>query len=114
MGVVIHSTDKYQACISACSRCTQACLECMAACLNEPDVPARKDCICMLMECAEICREAVWFMSAGTRHIPELCRLCAGICEKCASECKAFQDSHCVKCAGECKKCAKECEKMSQ
>ncbi|NLJ30102.1 MAG: four-helix bundle copper-binding protein [Clostridiales bacterium] len=112
MGIVINSTDQYQTCINECNRCAQACLECMTACLNEPDVQARRSCITMLAECAGICREAVCFMSMGAPHAKELCKLCAVICDKCACECGAFQDSHCVKCAQECKKCSDECNSM--
>lgn len=42
MGIVFNKTDKFQACIDACSKCTQACYECFDACLNETDLNARK------------------------------------------------------------------------
>ena len=33
MGVVTHTTDKYQMCIDACNRCAQTCHECIGMCL---------------------------------------------------------------------------------
>lgn len=114
MGIVTNLTDKYQKCIDACNRCAQACDECTKLCLNEPDVQARKACIGTLIECAAICKQSACFMSFDSQYAKDLCKLCATICENCATECGMFKDDHCVKCTNECNACAAECKAMAQ
>jgi hypothetical protein len=114
MGIVTNLTDKYQKCIDECNKCAQACLECMKLCLNEPDVEARRACISMLLECADICKQAVCFMAMDSQYSKDICKLCAIICESCATECGMFKDDHCVKCAEICRLCANECNIMSK
>lgn len=113
MGIVTNTTDKYQVCIDACNRCFQACYECLKACLNEPDVSQRKNCISILLECSEICKQASAFMFMDAQYSKDLCKLCAVICEKCAADCDMFKDAHCQKCADVCRQCATECKNMS-
>ena len=113
MGISTNSTDKFQTCIDACNRSEQACYECFKACLNEPDVNARKICISILVECAQMCQMSSAMMSMNGQFMKEHCKLCATICDKCAQECEMFKDDHCTKCAAECKKCANECRSMS-
>lgn len=114
MGVVTMTTNKYQKCIDECKRCEQACYECFAMCLNEPDVQARKGCVQMLIECAEICKVSSAFMAMNAQHAVNVCELCAAICQKCEQECAMFKDDHCKVCAKECKTCADECNRMVQ
>lgn len=113
MGIATNLADKYQACIDKCNSCTQTCYECYKACLNEPDVNARKNCIGMLIECAQMCQMSTSLMSMDGQFIKEHCTLCATICDKCAAECDMFQNDHCTKCATECYACAEECKKMT-
>ncbi|WHH59986.1 four-helix bundle copper-binding protein [Petroclostridium sp. X23] len=113
MGVVTNTTDKYQACIDACNKCFQACFECLKACLNEPDAAARKACIGILLECAKICELSSAYMAMDAQYAKDLCKLCAAICDKCATECDMFKDDHCQKCANVCRTCADECRKMA-
>jgi len=113
MGVVTPATDKYQACIDACAKCTQACYECFHACLQEPDLNARRNCVCALVGCAMMCQMSVGMMSMNGRFSEQHCALCAQVCEHCAQECAMFKDPHCVKCAEICRKCAQECRGMS-
>ncbi len=113
MGIVTNSTDKYQACINECNKCAQACYECFKACLNEPDLNARKNCVSILVECAQMCQMSSAFMSMEGQFVKEHCIMCAAICDKCATECDMFKDDHCKKCAQECRTCAEECRKMA-
>ncbi|TCO72158.1 four-helix bundle copper-binding protein [Marinisporobacter balticus] len=78
MGMVTNATDKYQACIDACSKCTQACYECFTACLNESDLNARKNCVSILVECA-------MFKDAHCKKCADICNMCANECRKMAS-----------------------------
>jgi hypothetical protein len=52
-------------------------------------------------------------MSMYGQFAKEHCKLCAAICDKCATECEMFKDDHCQKCAQECRTCAEECKKMA-
>ena len=113
MGIVTNMTDKFQACIDACTKCTQACYECFHACLNEPDLNARKNCVSILVECAMMCQMSVGTMAMNGTFSKEHCELCAKVCEKCAEECAMFKDDHRQKCAEICRMCAEECRKMA-
>lgn len=112
MGVVTNFTDKYQACIDACTTCAQACYECFKECLNEQDIAARKDNIHMLVECANMCQMSAAMMSMDGQYSKEHCKLCATICDSCAQGCSQFADNHSQKCAEVCRQCADECRKM--
>lgn len=103
----------YASCIEACVKCAQACEECFAACLREPDVQARTSMIKMLNDCAEICFQAVQFMSRDSMFAKANCELCALICEACAKDCEMFKDAHCQDCAKFCRECAKACREMA-
>lgn len=114
MGIATTNTDKYQLCIDECNKCAQACYECFKACLNEPDIGARKNCISILVECAQMCQMSTAHMSMDAQFTKEHCKICSNICDMCAQECEMFKDDHCQKCAQECSKCAEECRKMAE
>ncbi|MPN09638.1 putative cysteine-rich protein YhjQ [bioreactor metagenome] len=113
MGIVTNTTDKYQSCIDACNKCEQACYECFKACLNEADVAARKNCISILVECAQMCQMSSVEMAMDAQFAKEYCQMCATICDACAKECEMFKDDHCQKCAQECRACAEQCRMMA-
>jgi hypothetical protein len=77
-----------------------------------PDVAARKDHIAMMMDCTSLCKEAACLMSSNSKHVKEICQLCATVCDECSTGCAQFKDDHCQKCAAECKKCADLCRSM--
>ena len=92
METAIIYSDKYQSCIDACNRCYQACCECAVLCLNKPDAAELVDYIDLLINFAEICREAACSMSTGTKDVKEMYVLCATIsaeCKKCANMCRS-------------------------
>lgn len=70
-------------------------------------------CIQLDMECAAICYAAAELMSLGSDRAKELCRLCAEICDACATECEQHDNDHCRECASACRACAKECREMA-
>lgn len=113
MSMTLMTQNKYQTCIDECNRCAQACYECFKACINEPDIQARKNCICMLIECAQMCQMSSGMMAMDGQFSKQHCQLCATVCDKCAQECDMFKDDHCKQCADECRTCADECRKMS-
>ena len=70
-------------------------------------------CIQLDMECAAICYAAAQLMSLGSKHVKELCRICADICDACGAECGKHHTEHCQECATACKECAAECRQMA-
>ncbi len=104
----------YNACIDACNRCAAASDHCATACLAEPDPKPLAHCIALDMDCADICRLAVGYMSRGSVHAHALCQLCADICEACADECEKHPMDHCRQCGQACRHCADECRRMPQ
>lgn len=70
-------------------------------------------CIALDIDCAEICRMAAAFMSRGSEHAMELCRLCADVCQACGDECAKHKHEHCQECARACYACAEECRSMA-
>jgi hypothetical protein len=106
--------EKYRACIDACVECARECEHCAAACLGEEDVKRLARCIRLDTDCAAICWQAASFMSRGSEHATQVCRLCADICDACAEECEKHTDmEHCRSCAEACRHCAEECRKMA-
>ncbi len=113
MGVLKVSPKDMDKCIEECLKCLRACEECFTACLAEADVQSRVNCIKILNDCAEICAQAVQFMSRNSSYAKALCKLCADICDACAQECGMHNDSHCPQCAQICRQCAQECRTMA-
>ena len=89
----------YKACMDACQACVIACNTCAAACLKESDVQMMAACIAQDLECAQICELAVAAMARQSPHAPDICRLCAQICQACADECSKHSHDHCQTCA---------------
>lgn len=113
MGILTNSSNNNQKCIDECNRCAQACYECFKACLEEPDIQARKNCLALLVECAQMCQMSAAHMAMDGQFAKEHCGVCAAICEKCAQECSMFNDDHCTECAQICQDCANECKSMA-
>lgn len=107
------SHEKFQTCINACYECATECKHCENACLNETDVSKMVRCIKLDGECATICLAAATLMSGGSGFSNDICRLCAEMCEACATECEKHSHmEHCKKCAEVCRSCARECKSM--
>lgn len=71
-------------------------------------------CIQLDMECAAMCYAAAQLMSLGSEKAPDICTLCADLCDACGNECGHHtQSQHCQECAAACKKCAEACRNMA-
>jgi hypothetical protein len=71
-------------------------------------------CIQLDIDCAEICRLAVGYMSRGSELAGAICETCADICDACAKECELHKAmEHCRQCAEACRRCAEECRRMA-
>jgi uncharacterized protein DUF326 len=106
--------QQFQSCINACNQCAIACDHCAASCLKEKDVQMMGRCIELDIDCAEICRLAVGYMSRGSELAGAICEACAEVCQVCAEECaKHDKMQHCRECAEACRRCAQECRRMA-
>lgn len=103
---------QYQTCIDACNKCAQLCNECFRLCLEEQDMHVREHCMLDLVDCADICLVAAGAMARRSKHLKEICNLCATICDECATECSRFNNEHNRLCADACRQCAQECRNM--
>lgn len=107
------SHQMHKSCIDACNECSQECEHCAETCLHEPNVSDLANCIRLDHDCAAACRIAVTFMSRGSQFIDDICRVCAEICDACATECAKHDHDHCQRCAQACHRCADECRQMA-
>lgn len=106
--------ESMQTCIDACNACASASDHCASSCLAEKDVQAMARCICIDIDCAEVCRVSAALMSRGSELVSIQCEACAQICEACAAECERHDMQHCRECAQACRRCAEECRRMAQ
>lgn len=107
--------EQFKSCIDACVRCAQECEHCATACLGERDAASLANCIRLDADCAEMCWGVASFMSRGSEFAPDLCGMCAEICDVCAAECQkhASRMDHCRVCAEVCRNCAEECRQVA-
>lgn len=105
------TNSQYEECIKACLECLEACNTYFTSCLKEEHIDLMRECIKLDRECTDICGLAITAMQTESRHMKEICALCALMCKLCAEECTRHDHEHCQKCAEACRKCAQVCEK---
>jgi hypothetical protein len=104
------SHEQNQGLINALAKCAAECSHCFTACLGEQDVKMLARCIKLDVDCAEICKLAISFVSRGSEHSQHILNECAEICNACAEECeKHVHMEHCIQCAEACRLCAEQC-----
>jgi hypothetical protein len=101
-----------QACIVDCLECYSVCKqEAMNRGLQASASQLHPDHFRLMHDCAEICRTAADFMLSGSTFHPELCAVCALVCEACARSC---QDAGGLEhCARACLGCAQSCRRLA-
>ncbi len=67
-----------------------------------------------MMDCIEICRAAVDFMTRGSRQHGIICAAAAEICLACADSCSQLDDPIMDRCADICRRCADGCIAMAE
>ncbi len=110
----IKSLEKYTNTIDTCSACAIECSRCVSTCLEEQNVKMFAHCIKLNHDCASICILAMQAMASGSAFVNQICELCAEICKVCAGECERHAHEHCKRCAEACRSCAVECSKISK
>lgn len=107
-----HSPEMRE-CIDNCGNCHEICLDTSMQCLETGGKHAEAGHIRVLRECAEICQTSAYFMLIRSEFHPDICAMCATICEKCAQACERFGEDFMKACAQACRKCADSCRRMS-
>jgi hypothetical protein len=98
-------------CIDACLDCHKTCLGlAMTHCLEEGGEHVRPQHFKLMIDCAAICATAADFMLHKSQFHKQLCRLCAEVCETCATDCAKLDGMEA--CVAACRKCAQACAAM--
>lgn len=110
-----HKREHLWTCIENCQECYESTTQCIMHCLGRGGEFASPERICLLMDCAEICRLSADFMLRGSLLHNFTCGACSKICEHCATDCEASapDDEHMRLCAAACRRCADSCHQMA-
>lgn len=105
-------SPQLQACIVDCLECYSLCKqEAMNHFLEAGGRHIDPKHFRLMEDCAEICRTAADFMLGSSTFYPDLCALCAEICEGCARSCEDIGGLDA--CARACRGCALSCRRMA-
>jgi|AntRauTorcE11898_2_1112593.scaffolds.fasta_scaffold49227_2 hypothetical protein len=96
--------------IEALTNCIESCEYCATACMTEENARQMASCIKTDRDCADICSQAIQFLSRGSEFSIAVIKICKKICAKCAEECEKHDHTHCVECAKACRHCEKLCQ----
>ena len=107
--------QEMQDCIDNCQNCHAVCLETIAHCLEMGGKHAEVGHIRTLQDCVQICNASADYMLRMSDFHPQICGVCADICERCAVNCESLSEGNdfMARCADACRKCAESCRKMS-
>ncbi|CAL4869404.1 hypothetical protein MMA231_03696 (plasmid) [Asticcacaulis sp. MM231] len=107
--------DTMKACIQNCWDCRDICQTTMVNhALSKGGAFAQKDHIKLMLDCIEACRTCSDFMSRDSVMHPQMCGVCASVCEACAVSCDAMGTPELKACAEACRTCAASCAQMSR
>ncbi len=107
----IRTADAHLALLRECADTCRATL--FEHCLLEGGAHVAPDHIQSMMDCIEICRTAVDFMTRGSSQHGIICASCAEICLQCAESCERLSDAVMQHCAAVCHDCAEACQRMA-
>jgi hypothetical protein len=105
-------------CIEACYDCAQSCTSCADACLGEESVQELVRCICLNLDCADVCNTTGNILARLSEPDVALIRkqleACIEACRVCGAECErhAQMHEHCRLCAEACRRCEQACERV--
>lgn len=91
----------------------QVCNETVAHCLERGGEHAAGPRVAVMLDCADACAFMVASMARRSPLHPDVARLCAQACRRCAESCEQLADDEVMRrCAEICRDCAAECEAM--
>lgn len=105
-----ENEDCIAVCLGTASFCNHTALWCADVDSHRMEM---KKCIELTLECAALCAATAQLISMGSERAKELCRLCADVCEHCASQCNKFNNETLMACAELCRKCSCACRTVS-
>ena len=73
-----------------------------------------KDCIKAVSAMTPMCALLARYAALDAPRLKELAKVCLGVCDDCAAECKKHADKHevCKACQESCEACAKACKEL--
>ena len=101
--------NKYQSCITSLFNCASACSHFVLVAMKQNNADYLK-CIQLAMECSVLCYSTAELLSLGSSRVKKIAKICAKLCDDCASECLKFQDDFFHETAELCTTCADNCE----
>ena len=109
---MLNLSATLEACIEECLRCQSVCLA-MATqhCLVVGGRHLEPDHYRLMLACAEMCRTSAQMMLIGTPYQRHTCRVCASICDECATSCAAIGGMD--DCVIACRACAVSCRHVA-
>jgi len=103
---------KLAACIEACNRAHGVALAmAMNHCLEVGGDHVEPLHFRLMSDCSQICATAADFMLRSSEFHPQLCGLCAIVCEACAASCETLDGMEA--CVEACRACAASCREMA-
>lgn len=114
MQMSMPKSEAVRKCIDDCLYCYRVCAESTAQCLKMSGEHAEAKHITIMNACADACVMAADYMLRDVEFNPQMCRLCAEICDACAESCEQFDDDFMKECAETCRRCAESCRKMAR
>ena len=93
-------------CLARCLECHSICMETVTYSLEMGGRYAAVEHVRLLLDCAELCKAAVDFISRGSDLYKRVCGLCAQACDLCARSCESVRDPETNRCAEVCRDCA--------
>ena len=115
-----HTTEhglsqEMRACAEECFRCHAACEETQAHCIMMGGRHTEPQHLNTLADCAKICETSASFLLRMSDLHPQVCRVCAEACDRCARSCEETDRNdetmrHCIEA---CRRCEKSCRGMA-
>lgn len=110
----MNRKQEMKKCIEDCRECHDVCQETLTHCLEQGGRHAESSHVTTLLACAEICATSANFMTWQIDLHPQVCGVCAEMCERCAASCDGIGDDETMRrCAEVCRRCAQSCESMA-
>ena len=102
---------KYTDSMETLMNCAAACENCVSVSINDGKPLS---CCSICMDCADMCMLTFRLEAHNSTYLKATYRLCAEICEACATECEKHADyhPHCKVCMYACRDCAEKCRSL--
>lgn len=107
----MRSPDEHLVLLRLCADTCRATL--FEHCLPEGGRYTQPTHVQRMMDCIEMCKTNIDFMTRGSKMHGLVCGACAELCLACAESCEAIKDAVMRHCAAVCRNCAAACAEMA-